>query len=255
MLTQRRRGAEKSFFNRSSPFTPLRLCVSLSLFLCLTGCNGSDEPKPAVKVGEKPLVGEPLIAAKAVEPVTVAQAPEKFPGVNPGFVPENPVLPATGLPTADDLPPVKEVEGYEPVGFGKLAGYVYETDAAIAGAHTPKAASKTDGPPKQGDDQVPAEIKALDGKPITVQGYMVPIDFRKGGTNEFILVSVIPSCFFCQVPMPNQWVEVKMKDGERIPYPGDALITVAGTIDVGALFEGEYFRNLYRMEGHRVIEH
>jgi hypothetical protein len=230
---------------------PRSMLVPLLVCIALVGCDRREAPASAVREAEEPaLVGAPLMAAKPATP-----DPREFPQVNEQFVPANPQLPPTGLPTANDLPPVKVVPGYEPVGFARLAGYLYETDASIAGAHTPRSVSSNAGPPRKGDEQIPPDIKELDGKPITVQGYMVPIDFRKGGTNEFILVSVIPSCFFCQVPMPNQWIEVKMKNGDRVPYPGDGLITVAGTISVGALFEGEYFRNLYRMEGHQVVTH
>lgn len=238
----------------------LCLCLSAALLPCVPGCDGSDEPTAAAKAErEEPLVGKPLIEEPPAEAATAAGArTDDFPAVDARFKPADPRLPPSGMPTPDDLPPVKVVEGYEPVGFARLAGYVYETGAAVAGAHTPPAAVRVEQTGTQGqtgDEQIPAEIKALDGTNITVQGYMVPIDFRKGGTNEFILVSVIPSCFFCQVPMPNQWVEVKMKGGERVPYPGDGLITVAGTLSVGAIYEGDYFKNLYRMEGHRVVTH
>lgn len=243
------------------------LCI-LSL---LVACEKAESPasSQASAAPEPALQGQPLQAEK-VEPPSASSAeapPEALAaqtaqslGVDAQFVPGVLADPNSGvLPTAADLPPVKEVEGYTPVGFAKLAGYTYETDAAVAGAHTPPGAAETtkpaDSEKRKGDEQIPEDIKALHGKAITVQGYMVPIDFRRGGSNEFILVSVIPSCFFCQVPMPNQWIEVKIKDGERVPYPGDELITVAGTIDIGAKFDGEYLQSLYRMEGHQVVSH
>lgn len=240
------------------------VCVGAAL--CGVGCEKSESK--AAEPAKVELKGEPLMAEKPAAPPQTKPADAKETaeqtaaglGVDKQFIPGVLADPgAAALPTAADLPEVKTVEGYAPVGFAKLAGYTYETDAAIVGAHTPpvalEAGEKAGAEKKKGDEQIPADVKALSGKPITVQGFMVPIDFRKGGSNEFILVSVIPSCFFCQVPMPNQWVEVKMKDGERVPYPGDELITVAGTIEIGAKFEGEYFQSLYRMEGHKVVPH
>ncbi len=235
----------------------------------MVACSKSQEPKKQPEaIPQGTSLDQPPAEAGAPQPAPTASpqtatpnvqtAPEKFPQVDPSFVPQTPQPPAGGLPTAADLPAPREVSGYQSVGFAKLAGYLYETEAAIAGAHTPpglEKQKKEQGPPKKGDEQIPPQIKALDGQNITVQGFMVPIDFRRGQTNEFILVSVIPSCFFCQVPMPNQWIEVKMKDAQRVPYPGDGLITVAGKISIGALYEGEYLRNLYRLEGHQVVEH
>lgn len=241
----------------------------MAVCLCAAMLAGCDKSEPqAAKPADEPgteLKGQPLQAEKPAEAApedvqTVAQKTAEELKVDQQFVPGVLADPSAGqLPTAADLPPVKEIEGYEPVGFAKLAEFVYETDAAIAGAHTPPGAvaQKEQEPAekKKGDDQIPAAVKGLSGKKVTVQGFMIPIDFRRGGSNEFILVSTIPSCFFCQVPMPNQWIEVKMKDAERVPYPGDELITVAGTIEIGAKFDGEYFQSLYRMEGEKVVPH
>lgn len=107
----------------------------------------------------------------------------------------------------------------------------------------------------KGDRQIPEPIRKLHKKKVAIAGYMIPIDFRKGGTNEFILVKIVPSCFFCQQPFPNEWIDVKVKDGKRVPYEGDNPITVAGVIEVGAKYEKDVFLNLYRMEAHVVEVH
>ena len=108
---------------------------------------------------------------------------------------------------------------------------------------------------RSGDKQIPKAIRKLHKKKVAIAGYMIPIDFRKGGTNEFILVKIVPSCFFCQQPLPNEWIDVKVKDGKRVPYEGDNPITVAGVIEVGANYEEDVFLNLYRMEAHKVEIH
>lgn len=58
-----------------------------------------------------------------------------------------------------------------------------------------------------------SEIKALDGKEITLPGYLVPADGLKGvfKSNHFILSSLpLAACFFCGVGGPESVVEVYM---------------------------------------------
>jgi hypothetical protein len=83
---------------------------------------------------------------------------------------------------------------------------------------------------------------------------MVPIDFHKFQTNEFILVQALPDCFFCQEPMVNEWVHVKTADGSRVPYTGEEPITVAGTLRIGAVYDGKYLDSLYRLELDKLVE-
>jgi hypothetical protein len=147
-------------------------------------------------------------------------------------------------------PPPKELAGYEPVRFDRLAGYIYISDPPDAGPQT-----DADGKPRPiGDAQIPPEVKALDGKKITVRGMMVPIDFHKFKTNEFILVQALPDCYFCQQPMFNEWIEVKTLDKSRVDYAGDDPITVAGTLRVGAVYSGRYLESLYRIELDKIVE-
>lgn len=147
-------------------------------------------------------------------------------------------------------PPPKELPGYEPVRFDRLAGYIYISDPPDAGPQT-----DADGKPRPvGDAQIPPEVKALDGKKVTVRGMMVPIDFHKFQTNEFILVQALPDCYFCQQPMVNEWIEVKTLDKSRVDYAGDEPITVAGTLRVGAVYSGRYLESLYRIELDKIVE-
>lgn len=54
-------------------------------------------------------------------------------------------------------------------------------------------------------------VKALDGKPVTLPGYMVPFDNGMKGTS-FILTSLpLNACFFCGVGGPETVIEVNLK--------------------------------------------
>jgi hypothetical protein len=54
-----------------------------------------------------------------------------------------------------------------------------------------------------------AEIKALNGKEITISGYIVPIDMY-GGDGSYFVLSAYPasSCFFCGAAGPESVMEV-----------------------------------------------
>jgi hypothetical protein len=59
-----------------------------------------------------------------------------------------------------------------------------------------------------------AEVKALEGKQISLQGYMIPLDGLEGmfKPNHFILSSLpVEACFFCGTGGPETVVEVHMK--------------------------------------------
>ena len=44
---------------------------------------------------------------------------------------------------------------------------------------------------KRPKDQIPAPIRALDGKKVSVQGFMIPIKLDKGATKEFLIPAVL----------------------------------------------------------------
>lgn len=231
----------------------------------------------------------PADTTAADAPVTQKDAPTD-PPATPAPTPDTPD-PAAAQPANPNhlanqnlkAPVPVAVEGYTPVNFDIMAGFIYiiddptlpegepgepgDTSSAapqnfelkpapegFTPREDPTIAARKDPNRKKGDDQIPADVKALSGQKISIAGYMIPIDFRKGGTNEFILVKIVPSCFFCQQPMPNEWIEVKVKDGRRVPYSGDNPITVTGVIDIGSRYEDDIFLSLYRMEADDVKE-
>jgi len=204
-------------------------------------------------------------AAASADPT--APAPYADPN-NPDFVPAD-----RNLYKKFDIATLKQIDGYLSVAFADLSGFPYSgmvgapdpapvedntkaTDAKTTDAKTTDAKTtdtKTD-EPKEPKHSIPDAIKALDKKKVAIKGYMMPIDFEDGGTNEFVLTRNIPSCFYCQPPQLNDWVEVKMKDGKRVPYIPDGIIELYGTLDVGEQREDGFIVNLYRMTGEKVVE-
>ena len=72
------------------------------------------------------------------------------------------------------------------------------------------------------------EVKALEGKVITLPGYIVPFETSKIKSNEFILTSLpLNACFFCGVGGPETVIEVNLK--KPISYT-DKLVEVKGVL-------------------------
>lgn len=78
----------------------------------------------------------------------------------------------------------------------------------------------------------PADLKAMEGKEITVQGYYVPFAPEDG---DYIIISKYPmsQCFFCGGGGPESIAEVNFAKGAA-KFQVDDLITVKGKLKLNA---------------------
>jgi hypothetical protein len=84
---------------------------------------------------------------------------------------------------------------------------------------------------KQNKKMVPAfdrAVTALDGKLISVQGFMMPLDIGDK-QRRFLLVAAPPHCSFCMPAGPDAMIEVRAKSDIR--YGFDA-ISVSGRLQI-----------------------
>jgi len=125
---------------------------------------------------------------------------------------------------------------YEPISFHMLGGYnptrwgeVSETESI--------------------DDAIPDSVKNLNGRPIVIQGYMMPIVTRGGRAQEFLLMRSMKSCCYGRPPKLNEIIYVKM-EGDGADYKHERLTIVYGEIEVGEKLQGKKLaKSLYRMKG------
>lgn len=54
--------------------------------------------------------------------------------------------------------------------------------------------------------------KELDGKPVRIPGYLLPLEFEGDRVSEFLLVPYVGACIHTPPPPPNQIVHVKTDD-------------------------------------------
>ncbi|MCE2732133.1 MAG: hypothetical protein O9302_05635 [Cyclobacteriaceae bacterium] len=78
----------------------------------------------------------------------------------------------------------------------------------------------------------PANLKALEGKEITIQGFYVPFAPEDG---DYVIISKYPmsQCFFCGGAGPESIAEVSFAKG-KMKFQVDDLITVKGKLKLNA---------------------
>lgn len=101
-------------------------------------------------------------------------------------------------------------------------------------------------------EQVPAEVLAYDKRIVEIEGYMIPIEVEKGKVQSFILSRTLSGCCFGDMPNIQEWVDVKMEEGQDADYIPYAPVLVIGKISVGEQVDEYGITSLYRMTAESV---
>ncbi len=144
-------------------------------------------------------------------------------------------------------------DGYLAIYFSKLSSYVYFQDFGDQEDNPAKDMSlfmqlhnQTEA--EKGDKQIPEEIRALHGKKVAIPGFMLAANMKNGKTNDFLLVQVLPSCFFCRTPNVTEWVTCRAKKDEWLPFYFEKPVVVRGTLSVGSYYTDEYLEYIYKLD-------
>ena len=87
--------------------------------------------------------------------------------------------------------------------------------------------------------RVTPEVRALAGRQVTLQGFVLPLD-GSDRPKLFLLTRRTPTCFFCPPGEPNEYVEVL---ADRATPWTERMITVTGTLQlVDDREKGVFFR-------------
>jgi hypothetical protein len=136
-----------------------------------------------------------------------------------------------------------QVDGYLQLGFDRLAGYKFAAPPFDPAADGTK-------PQPTGEEQIPAEVKAWNGKKAIVTGFMLPVKMEGGLVTEFLLMRDVMMCCYGIIPNMNEWVVIKMRKGVRPTL--DVPISIHGLIKVGAMFESGYMTGIYYLDGEKM---
>lgn len=131
--------------------------------------------------------------------------------------------------------------GYINASFSRLAGYTFsdvtENDPAKVAALY--------------NEQIPADIKALDGKKTVISGFMLPVKVNKGVVTELLLMKDQQSCCYGATPGLNDFIIVRMPEGKgRLLV--DTPIFIYGTLRVGAVLENGFLAGVYQLDGEKM---
>jgi hypothetical protein len=124
---------------------------------------------------------------------------------------------------------------YQTVSFSTISNYEYELPDPL------------DPSSKAPQNVIPAAVKALNGKMVALEGFMLPLDLTPDGVSVFMLNASLDMCYFGAPVRMNEWVLVKMKAGKRAKFTHLATI-VKGRFEVGEEMRNGRVASLYRLE-------
>lgn len=134
------------------------------------------------------------------------------------------------------------------VGFELLSAFKYEVPEEGSSGAVPKSTAV---PAVDPDAQIPAKVKAFNGRRVALKGFMLPLKVEGGLVTELLLMRDQSMCCFGTVPKINEWVAVKMT-GTGVKPVMDQAVTLSGTIKIGAMRENGYLVGIYQMDGERL---
>lgn len=95
------------------------------------------------------------------------------------------------------------------------------------------------------DTVIPDSVLNLQGVPIEISGYMLPVDLNDDGAiTLFFLLASLQTCCFGDNINYNEWIVVNVPDGTNV-FELDNLVTIRGAIEVRAEFEDGIFNGMY----------
>ncbi|MFN7137914.1 MAG: DUF3299 domain-containing protein [Limisphaerales bacterium] len=135
----------------------------------------------------------------------------------------------------------KMIGDFLEVSFDRLAGYTFEVPEGLIPS---EEAGKS-------NEQIPADVRALDRKKIALTGFMLPLKVDNGLVSEMLIMRDQSLCCYGAQPRINDWVSVKMA-GRGVKSVMDQPVTIFGQIRVGEMLENGYLIGIYQMTGERM---
>ncbi len=160
-----------------------------------------------------------------------------------GSPPDNPA-PTNGLgaPAAN---PANAGAG-DSAGFDKLSAFPFKvTDEMVIGVGDALANSRDI------TSQIPVSVQALNGKEVSVAGFMLPTKVDDGKATEFLLLKNQSMCCYGMTPNLNEYISVRLT-GHGVKPVMDRLITVTGKLRVGEIRQNRLLIGIYQMDGDKV---
>lgn len=97
---------------------------------------------------------------------------------------------------------------------------------------------------------IPDSLAALSGRPVRIEGFMVPLD-AGASTLDFAIVPDMGRCWFCEAPDPQRSIYARGAFGP-VTAEYDRPVRVDGILDVGVVMSGASFHSALRLRAVRV---
>jgi len=227
------------------------LALTIAPLLIALGCRRENVQDGA---DNRELRGEPIVSTNGTEAERVESegaqgtSDAKLPVTSSTNVQAEATLKAgaSSITSSNQIAPSLEqkLSDHLIVGFDKLASFKYEMPDDLLKTNQ-VSWIKT-------DEQIPKEIKALDGKQIALKGYMLPLRVERGLVTELLVMRDQSMCCYGTVPRINEWVSVKMTNVGIKPIM-DQPVTLFGRLHVGEMRENGYLVGIYAMDGEKMV--
>jgi hypothetical protein len=158
---------------------------------------------------------------------------------------------ATALPMPDDelwmerRAEEARVKALVPEAQKAPKGTVKVSFASLAYALTPE--QEQQGEHKGYAQWAPASVKALDGRHVRIEGFMLPMRVKDGKVTECLIMANQLSCCFGQPPRFCDFIAAKAT-GDPVPMVQDQVLVYEGTLHVADVFEGTIWTSLYSLD-------
>jgi hypothetical protein len=224
--------------------------LSLTLGLVLAACG---EEQAAVVVDTLPVQGALIDGSDDVlaEPIEVEQPVEVsgLPATAPPDVLAESVEEAVVAEVLEPEPEVEEPDGPLDITYQDLSLIDFDVDAILDYMLFP---DEYEGEDKQ-YLELPADILRLDGRELSITGYMIPGEMDRGNVRDFMLVRDLMGCCFGGAPMPDEWLDVVMEEDVEAAYRPYMPMRVTGIMTLGGeQDEAGFAMGIYRLKATSV---
>ena len=123
----------------------------------------------------------------------------------------------------------------------------YERELTEQGIDIEALLARRDEIRRKREARASAVVPALDGVPLRMPGYLLPLEYEVDKVIEFLLVPWVGACIHTPPPAPNQIVHVRL--AEAIEYPGYFRpVWVEGAMSTKATA-----KELFHVDGRAVV--
>jgi hypothetical protein len=129
------------------------------------------------------------------------------------------------------------------------SGVLQTSFKVLAGFHLPEAVFKAK--PGHVRPLIPESIRSLDGREVSLTGFMLPIRIKNRMVTEFMLLRTQNTCCFGIPPELHEVVEV-LKVDNPTKVLMDTPVTVVGRLHVRERWEGTFLCSIYQMDAEQV---